>query len=1394
MNEFLLSCAQKSYQETSYLALGNRFSKAVKMGGFHDAFISYGRADSRAFAKQLHDSLVQAGLKVWFDFEDIPPGVDYQKQIDDDIEKSDNFLFILSPHAVNSPYCALEVQQALQFNKRIIPILHVLEIDKATWQQRNPDGTEDDWQQFQSLGLHSSRLNLRPEVARLNWFPFEADQADLDQSIRKLIDLLQTHRPYVRLHTQILHQARQWEKHQKQPSYLLIGQDRQASEQWLKTRFTHELPPCIPTDLHCEFIVESIKNANNLMTQVFLCHAEADRTIADHVRRTLYRQGITAWSYRTDIQASTDYHQAINGGIEQADNLIYFLSQASLKSNYCQQELAYGLSLHKRIIPLLIEPLPTEQIPEVLQPLQCVDLTNQGAIGDEQLCIDQLLRTLATEATYYNEHKQLLAKALKWQRQHKNPAMLLRGYNLRHAEAWLKTAQVRQQHSPTSLQTEFINASLNCPPTGSLDVFIAYSRVDSDFARRLNEALQIQGKTTWFDQESIASGADFQREIHRGIETSHNILFILSPASVTSPYCDDEVTYAETLGKRILTILRHEINPKDLHRVLRPIQWIDFRAQHTDFKDSFCELLRVLDTDRQYLEAHTQLSLKALEWNAQNRDGGHLLRGKTLEKAEVWLAQAQQKSPHPTALHREYVQLSRAKVRAEKIKNWTMVGALASSAAIVTSSLILFSLSIMQRAQDGLAFSIQTLGLVGDQTYERNPESTQNWLNSLKAASYLGNLWSHREDYPQLQAQVMGALTRSLNTVAEHNILTGHHDLVTAAAFSPDGEWLVSSSGDGNVKLWQPDGQETPFLPEQTDHVMDATFSPDGQWLATAGWDGTAKIWPFDAENPQVVQEPAVILEGHTAGIDSLAFSYDSQLIATASRDGTATVWTMTGQPVVSLQSHDHEVRDVAFSPDNQWIATASADHSAKLWTIDGQEVITLEGHQDRVFAIAFHPDQPLIATASGDGTVRLWRFDGQVVQVISVEPEVNLYDVAFSPNSQNLVIASADNLIYKYNLNGQRLRIFNGHEGEVNKISFNPDGDLLASASDDFTVRLWLQNTNISLAENERIYKLAIDPIEDSFAVVGSNGLVGTFQRSTQQRFNPDLFVSHVNAVDFSPEGDLWIAGQTSIDSEHSDNKYLISSFNSHGAILKQLAVDHQGHISDLKVSPDNQWIMTASFDNTIRLLNLKNLAEHHFENDSPIFRANWFDNSVSFITADSGGMIKLWALDVGVHQSVKAHDHEARNVILNLAQTKIATSGSDGVIKIWRIENSDQELKKIIDKPILEFSASAQAIWGLAFSPDGQSLATSGDDGFIRIWDLDGNLLLSWMAHSDAINDIYFSQDGTWLFSVGSDGYGRKWLFQPDLPSLIQAGCERTVTFRAIDPDDAIDTICSN
>jgi hypothetical protein len=106
--------------------------------------------------------------------------------------------------------------------------------------------------------------------------------------------------------------------------------------------------------------------------------------------------------------------------------------------------------------------------------------------------------------------------------------------------------------------------------------------------------LQIQGKTTWFDQESIASGTNFQQEIYQGISHSDNFLFIISPSSVNSPYYADEVEYAQTLNKRFITLLYRPTPVKEIHPALAWVQWIDFNQHNGDFYSNFSELIRIL--------------------------------------------------------------------------------------------------------------------------------------------------------------------------------------------------------------------------------------------------------------------------------------------------------------------------------------------------------------------------------------------------------------------------------------------------------------------------------------------------------------------------------------------------------------------------------------------------------------------------------------------------------------------------------------------------------------------------------------------------------------------------------------------------------------------------------
>lgn len=651
------------------------------MQEFQAAFISYGRADSKAFATQLYKRLVEKGLKIWFDQNDIPLGVDFQNQIDDGIEKSDNFLFIIAPHSVNSPYCRKEIELALRRNKRIIPLLHVEQISFETWQQRNPNREPSEWESYKTAGLHSSFPNMHPAIGKINWVYFREGIDDFEQSLAGLLEIFDRHKDYVHQHTVLLARALEWEQRQKQSSYLLVGDDRKAAEAWLKFRFD-EQPPCIPTDLHCEFICESTKNANNLMTHIFLSYSEQDRAVMQKISRNLMREGYTLWTNKTDIKTGTDFAEMINRGIEEADNLVFLMSPDSLQSTYCQQELEHARKYNKRIIPLLVVPVPLEEIPPEIRAIQFIDMTDHEDQGEYLADISKLVRVLREEAVYYEQHKILLAKALKWERQKRNPSILLRGHNLLQAEAWLKASRGRSHHSPTPLHETFLAESLKQPPEGALDVFVSYSRTDSDFARKLNEGLQIQGKTTWFDQESIAAGTDFQKEIFRGIERCNNFLFIISPESVNSPYCAGEVEYAAKLGKRVVGALYREVQEGDLHPVLARVQWVDFQRHGGDFFINFGDLIRTLDTDPEHLRNHTRVLLKAIDWEQHDRDDSYLLRGKDLVASETWLRETAGKEPHPTDLQQDYLKASRL-LPLKKIKFWKVALTSVVVAAVV---------------------------------------------------------------------------------------------------------------------------------------------------------------------------------------------------------------------------------------------------------------------------------------------------------------------------------------------------------------------------------------------------------------------------------------------------------------------------------------------------------------------------------------------------------------------------------------------------------------------------------------------------------------------------------------------------------------------------------------
>ena len=107
--------------------------QSINTPDYKEVFISYGRAESLAFAARFHQRIRREGfnkstrketLDVWFDKVNIPHGDDYQQRINNGIENAQNFVFIISSYSLRSKYCLFEIAHAIKCGKRIIPVFY----------------------------------------------------------------------------------------------------------------------------------------------------------------------------------------------------------------------------------------------------------------------------------------------------------------------------------------------------------------------------------------------------------------------------------------------------------------------------------------------------------------------------------------------------------------------------------------------------------------------------------------------------------------------------------------------------------------------------------------------------------------------------------------------------------------------------------------------------------------------------------------------------------------------------------------------------------------------------------------------------------------------------------------------------------------------------------------------------------------------------------------------------------------------------------------------------------------------------------------------------------------------------------------------------------------------
>jgi len=1362
----------------------------------YDVFISYGRSESKWFAKRLVDNLSQICQNVWFDQNDIPVGVDFQNQIRDGIERTDNFIFIISPHSIESEYCRIEIEHAVKLNKRIIPILHI-EPPKEDLQKMHPAIQKINW-----IYLREQKEETLPQE---QWKSIE----DFEKSFDGLKNLLHQQKEYVKLHTQFLLRAIDWDKHKHSVKYLLTGKERKEAVNWMLKEFKDEQKPCEPTDLHCQFITESKLYAENQLGDVYLCYDPSDIetrhiifeqlvkkciTISENVEMNLNIEMQSSKMASSELAENFSYY--VLPKIEQAENFIFFISPRSVVSDYCLEQYSHAIIFNKRIIPVLVEDTDSSLIFEELRGLSYYDFRNQNK-ANFSTEIDKLQKELDTDKDYFELHHVLLARARMWTKQKKNPSFLLKGFELQNAKEWLSSGE-NKKYQPTGLHQSFIDESISKLGLTNSDVYISFPPTDDDFANRLNIFLQENGKLTWFDHAFIPKNINYSDEVLKGIEESNNFIFIITPETVTNEQNIFELESAIKLHKRVLPILWRETAKETYPEHLKKTDLIDFL--HNEFQVSLSELIRYMDVDREHVQNHTKWTIWAKEWNANGRADDLLLRGKELAVAETWLQEAIQstKYPLPTPLQEEFIGMSKAEsLRDDRRKNRAKVLLqILLVFAVIALFIALFFIrkanqsrheAIVQKekaekasqaASDALnnvqRTNIQNLNLLDSiqrkegalQKALGQAKQSQNFAEQKRIEAELAQVQAEKD---RIQAEIKSKEAKALflASVAMNTIRQSPSKALRIAQYAyayapyPINFVYQSLTSAYYAAILNKSSSFKTSFEGHTKAVQTVCYSPDSSQLLTASLDGTAKLWDL--------QGNVVETFNHTGAVNQAIFGADETKIFTASSDNTVKLWDLNSSDIKTFQ-HDGAVNTVVYSPESNLLLTASDDSTARLWDLNIGSAYIFH-HSAPVKSATFPFDHSRVLTITNDDSVRIWLLNGKVFHTYTGQ-NGKITQGIFSPDGKKILTASDNGSVFLRGLITGKLLDSTYHRGAVNSIAFSTDGKFILTASNDKTVKLW----NVSLKIRKTFLKADIAVLSANFTADGMKIFV-TFADGSASMYD----LQGIKLVTLHGHGTMPVSQAimnfdgTEVITAGKDGTIKLWDLKIHPS---KTLTDNTSPVINGVINSDGSKVIILS-GNAATLWNVEPLKKIvTFNHTAQITSINFLNNETNVLTTSKDKTAIIWDLNGAKIKSLDNYNIPISKAVISPDQKYILTIGLDKTAILW---HSDGNFAS-------KLAGHTDTITTACFTFDSKKILTAGNDKTIILWNVDdAKQVRVWQGHQAAINLITMSKTDTMFLTASKDHTVRLWSMKASIKQIFDAHALNVYT-ACFSPDEKL------
>ncbi len=939
------------------------------------------------------------------------------------------------------------------------------------------------------------------------------------------------------------------------------------------------------------------------------------------------------------------------------------------------------------------------------------------------------------------------------------------------------------------------HTSASAPPgSEKLKVFISYSRQEIEFVDRLQSILIERGVTAYLDREDIEKGEEWWARIQQLITDADTIVFVLSPASVGSAVCQQEVDFAESLNKRFVPIVARDLAGHAVPDALARLNYVFFienrgAGASGDFDEAVAGLVRALETDIPWIREHTRLGALAQRWEQRRRPGEALLLGTDLSAAETWLTTRPKNAPNPTDAHRAFITESR---RAATRRQRTTV---AVSFVVVVVALSLAGIAYWQRdvAFRELARALRTQSLLlanraQEEIKAGDPVTAMlSALEGLRDETASTTTGRTRPYVPFAELTLYQALQQK----REEFVLKGHRDRVWRLAVNASGTRIATGSIDGSARLWDgKTGREIAVL-QHKNVIFNVRFSPDDRYVVTASGDGTAGVW--DANSGKKV----TLFKGNRSVVEDASLSGDGTRLVTATRDNLARIWDVqSAAPLVELAGHKGFVSSAIFNPEGTRVLTTSRDGTARLWdakTGDQLASFAQTGGDITTCTPKFFANATRIATCAPDNTVRIW--DAKTFAAVGVisGQEGRLISLEFNRQGKKILTTADDNTVRVWDLQTGKLLGVLRHESRIWDAGFDASGDKIVTASMDKTVRIW-SVTSGKLLQVLRGHRWGVH----AAAFLGESNRIVTASTDTTARIwdlQPEepfrviegdekafsLIRSNPEGTEFILSSSLGRVGEVEIRSFETGDK--IGRIWAMGSYPGSIAYSPTGKRMAAMAGRDAAMLWDARTHQQMRPISNPQALMHPPDPPAPLQQL-YFNPSGDRLLTTGVKLGRVWDVETGKQLVVlRGHEDLITSATYNRDGTRILTTSRDKTARVWDARTG---------KELAVLKGHKDVVSCGAFSTDGTRIVTGSgtlhhaNDFTARIWDADSGAPLAVLkGHVDRIGFVEFSPDDRWVLTGSADHTARLWDAQTGAELLVLLGHQSALVTAAFSRD---------